>query len=581
MRKISTFLMIALFAMISFSASATAVTGKTLYLLGGINGWSSNDSYKFTESTTTPGVYTLETSFKLYGAFKVADAGWSAETNWGASSSTSTLTVGTAFTLSLGASSQNITFATATDTCQVSKITLDTDAGTLLVEGTVIHAGNPTAETPIYLRGAFGGTTWPVLADYQFIKTTTDGVYEINKSFELTGAFKVATEDWTTVNFGSNGNAIVAGTEYTMTSGSNSNIAFANTTDTCEVTKVTFNKTAGTLLITGTMKGTTPVTPTEKAETIYLLGQINGNAMSPEQGVKVDSIGVKLYGDSITVADSGDGYGYIGVANAIGASATDWATVNASRWIPATNGTEIEIGGAAQKMQRGIDNSWKAAPGRYFCTINMADSTIALAGTKAPVVVSYPEKLYIMGYSGSWSPNDSTAILTPSAEGVYNNASVVFVAPTGAPAIEPAAETVYSYFSFTSKMGTSATDWDGIAASRYGAETDGTVVTNGVAANLVKGTNAFKVEAGTYSVKVSLVDNTVKLDKITGVAAVNAASARVIAGNGVINVIGSYNTINVYNAAGMLISRNQANVNCAPGMYLVQVNNKVSKVIVK
>jgi hypothetical protein len=67
----------------------------------------------------------------------------------------------------------------------------------------------------------------------------------------------------------------------------------------------------------------------------------------------------------------------------------------------------------------------------------------------------------------------------------------------------------------------------------------------------------------------------------SGVANVDAAAARVIAGAGQISVVGATRSIAVYSAAGALISTGAAQVSVAPGFYIVKVDGKVTKVIVK
>jgi hypothetical protein len=51
--------------------------------------------------------------------------------------------------------------------------------------------------------------------------------------------------------------------------------------------------------------------------------------------------------------------------------------------------------------------------------------------------------------------------------------------------------------------------------------------------------------------------------------------------NGGIAVSGAWKTIDVFNTAGQAVSHNRATVNCQPGAYLIKVDNKVTKVIVR
>lgn len=61
----------------------------------------------------------------------------------------------------------------------------------------------------------------------------------------------------------------------------------------------------------------------------------------------------------------------------------------------------------------------------------------------------------------------------------------------------------------------------------------------------------------------------------------NDAKAKVIAGNGVINIEGEAAQIAVYTAAGALVSEGKTTVECAAGLYIVTVDGKATKVIVK
>lgn len=93
---------------------------------------------------------------------------------------------------------------------------------------------------------------------------------------------------------------------------------------------------------------------------------------------------------------------------------------------------------------------------------------------------------------------------------------------------------------------------------------------------------------GKYDVEgfVSVYNSTVQLypTKMTvnsGVADVEAAKAVVVAGDGTINVLGEANSIEVYTVGGALVSKNAASVEVAAGLYIVKVDGKATKVVVK
>ena len=74
-------------------------------------------------------------------------------------------------------------------------------------------------------------------------------------------------------------------------------------------------------------------------------------------------------------------------------------------------------------------------------------------------------------------------------------------------------------------------------------------------------------------------------DKPTDVEGVDAATARVFAANGNINVAADTQTaITVYSANGQLVSALEAasaTIAVAPGFYIVKVGNRVTKLAVK
>lgn len=93
---------------------------------------------------------------------------------------------------------------------------------------------------------------------------------------------------------------------------------------------------------------------------------------------------------------------------------------------------------------------------------------------------------------------------------------------------------------------------------------------------------------GTYDVEgfVSVYNSTVqlyptKMSVNSGVADVEAAKAVVVAGEGTINVLGEANSIEVYTVGGALVSKNAASVEVAAGLYIVKVDGKATKVVVK
>ena len=88
---------------------------------------------------------------------------------------------------------------------------------------------------------------------------------------------------------------------------------------------------------------------------------------------------------------------------------------------------------------------------------------------------------------------------------------------------------------------------------------------------------------GSYYIDINIINGTVTLyDGLSGVGSVNASTAKVYGCNGEIRVEGG-NMTSIYNAAGQTVALNSADkaFNVARGMYIVVVDGKAQKVIVK
>lgn len=127
---------------------AVASIAQDLYVRGAHNNWAADADSKMTETDT--GIYTIS-NYTLTGAFKIADANWSATSNWGAPSGGSTLVVpGTPFTVECSSNPANLTVEKTT-VCK--SITLNTLTSTLLIE-----------EEPAPPAEVAGPALWPTQA---------------------------------------------------------------------------------------------------------------------------------------------------------------------------------------------------------------------------------------------------------------------------------------------------------------------------------------------------------------------------------------------------------------------------------
>ena len=108
----------------------------------------------------------------------------------------------------------------------------------------VLFTVTPKVDAPkVYLRGDFNG--WGTT--HEFVAGSEDGVYTVSLD-ELSGSFKVATEDWSTVNLGGNeGDVLAVGTPYSLVE-NGANLALGSTVKNAVVT---YNAKEKTVTVTG------------------------------------------------------------------------------------------------------------------------------------------------------------------------------------------------------------------------------------------------------------------------------------------------------------------------------------------
>lgn len=105
-----------------------SLSAQDLYVRGAHNNWAADAGSKMVR--TEPGIYTIS-GITLTGAFKIADANWSATANWGAPAGSSTLVVpGISFTVECSSNPANLTVEKNME-CEL--ITLNTNDSTLLI----------------------------------------------------------------------------------------------------------------------------------------------------------------------------------------------------------------------------------------------------------------------------------------------------------------------------------------------------------------------------------------------------------------------------------------------------------------
>lgn len=191
------------------------------YLIGGFNNWTvADESCKFS-ATSTDGVYELKYNGTLTSGFKLNDGSWSGSYNIG--SNGSTLEIGKAYTYYNGSDSGNINMS---ESVANPTITLDINAGTLLVEGSA-------AETTISydINGSFeDGTNWTKT----LMTDAGNGIWTVTIEVKKDAAFgidELANGNWSAWWAAStSGVSVSDDTEITLVNSNTSNIAIATGT---------------------------------------------------------------------------------------------------------------------------------------------------------------------------------------------------------------------------------------------------------------------------------------------------------------------------------------------------------------
>lgn len=261
----------------------------------------------------------------------------------------------------------------------------------------------------------------------------------------------------------------------------------------------------------------------------------------------------------------------------------DWSTVNANRYTPSTFDELVALE-TATKFTKKNEGSFKIEAGTYTFTVDFNKGTILVKGTVAPPQPeTYPAKLYALGNTdspyGHWQTDDATYPLEAVAgsEGVYKG-DVTLKSSYGS-----------CYFVFTSQLGTSSTDWATVNANRYGPAKGNVSVTLNTPVDIVKTTDgnasyALTTEvdvATTVSVTIDLKNGKMTLTNSVGTEDVATDVAKVVAGTGEISIIGEANDVEVYTIGGALVSKGETHINCAAGYYIVVIDKKATKVVVK
>ncbi|MGM9841718.1 MAG: hypothetical protein ACI31D_05910 [Candidatus Limisoma sp.] len=307
---------------------------------------------------------------------------------------------------------------------------------------------------------------------------------------------------------------------------------------------------------------------------IYLVGSIEGaGGWDQNAGLEVKETSTDVYEADFNACPGNN----FKIATALG----DWSTINIGFETDNANAVigenAIKADGGAIRIEEG---------GSYHVVIDMSNAeAMTMTLTKKPIS-AYPDKFYVVGdiEGHSWDPSYGEAVLMPTEqEGVYKTAAKVTFHNDGGNA----------YFSFTTALGANNSDWSPVNNNQWGAKTGNTTLTNQGDASYFFSQETtlgyfgsehnYIVANGSYYIDIDIINRVVTLyDGLSGVGSVKASAAKVYSLNGEIRVEGG-NMTSIFNAAGQAVALNSADkaFNVARGMYIVVVDGKAQKVIVK
>ena len=227
---------------------------------------------------------------------------------------------------------------------------------------------------------------------------------------------------------------------------------------------------------------------------VYVMGNVNATGWAPNNGIELTTEDGETYTAIVDFSDAGDGYGYFGFTTQLGTNADAWDAISSSRFGATENdylisdnllGTEITCASGT--------NSFKIPTGMYKLTLQLSTSKLT--------VEAYIPSVYVMGNVNAtgWAPNNGVQM---TRNGNTYTATIDFVGAYG--------DDDYSYFSFTTQLAADAEDWDGIAAYRFGAVSEGDFLlypdlfaTELSCVKVGYGGEAFKIPTGKYDLTLN------------------------------------------------------------------------------
>ncbi len=251
----------------------------------------------------------------------------------------------------------------------------------------------------------------------------------------------------------------------------------------------------------------------EPETNLYIIGEVNDNGgWFTNKGVLM-TLNEGVYTANIITAGENDGLSYFSFTTQLADSAADWDAIAPYRFGAVSEGDFImteELLGADCALVAGGESIALPA-GEWTLTVDLENNTFTINGEwpETPGPEPYDGDVYIMGEvndNGGWFTNKGV-LMTRDAENNVYTATITTVGENEG----------YSYFSFTKQLAETDADWDAIAPYRFGAVSDGDFLVTeellGTDLALEMGGDAYKIEAGTWNLTLSVDNMTLKIEK--------------------------------------------------------------------
>lgn len=415
---------------------ASAPTGEfqKLFLCGTNSSWSFSSAWQF--KTDDGNLYYMEGKTLANNAeFKVAGNGWSPNYGDGGNQ-----VINTQCTLVKGSNPANMKLAVGG-----SNLTISFNATTLAFlisnDGSMVSNStetNPFANVWVNCRGGFND--W---AD-NGVHPDNDGIATFASLPIGTTEFEIKVYETEDEYYGTS-TPLTPGSWIQLTKG-NDHMTISNAVENAAY-EVQYNVSTNQIKLT-------PVSVTYP-ETIYILGEANGNSWAPDNGVEMTNDGNGIYTADNIELNGADGNGYFYFSENLDPS---WN--NLVRFGSATGSNTLAVLDTPMPLSSG-EASFYAPNGTYNLKLNYA--TMKMTLSEAPQTPDAPQVVYVLQpFSGTPNPETDQQLPVTDQEGIYSGKVTLKkgMSYLGFYTVQGDTYTKYSRGGFgTIKFGTDFTEW--------------------------------------------------------------------------------------------------------------------------